>query len=390
MPYNFDEIIERRATDSVKWSKYEPDVLPLWVADMDFRSPEPVIQALRERVEQRVFGYVTDPTVLRETICQRVQSRHNWKVEPDYIVFLPEIVTGLNVVSHAVGQPGDGVLMLTPIYHPFLAVPPNNARFARTVEMPAARNGRFLRYEIDFDAFESAITPQTRLLLFCNPHNPIGRVYTQDELEHLAAICLKRGVTLCADEIHSDLLFDGNRHVPLASLSPEIAGSTITLMGPSKTFNLPSLCFGFAVIPDEPLRKRVAEVVRTMGRVSVFGFAAALAAYRDGQPWLDALLVYLQANRDTLIDYVQERLPGVTMTKPEGTYLGWLDCRGLGIEQDTPFEFFLREARVALQDGAIFGRGGEGFVRLNFGCPRSTLLEALERMHAALDKRTGA
>jgi cystathionine beta-lyase len=246
------------------------------------------------------------------------------------------------------------------------------------------REGQLLRYEIDYDAFEAAITPRTGLFILCNPHNPVGRSYTREELTCLAEICLRHNLIICADEIHCDLLLGNTSHVPLASLSPEFAERCITLMAPSKTFNLAGLKCSFAIVPNRELRHRLILVTTGMAlAVNVLGYAAALAAYQDGADWLAALCRYLTANRDFLVDYVQEYLPDLSTTVPESTYLAWFDCRETGIEGN-PFQFFLKQAQVALNDGSLFGPGGEGFVRLNFACPRSTLAEALERMRAAL------
>ena len=242
-------------------------------------------------------------------------------------------------------------------------------------------------YTIDFDAFESAITNRTRVFLLCSPHNPVGRVWRRDELEHMADICQHRNLVICSDEIHGDLIFSGYRHVPIASLAPEIAERTITLIAPSKTFNIAGLGCSVAIIPNQELRRQYgAAHAGLVPHVNLMGYIATLAAYRDGQTWLDELLQYLERNRDVLLDYVRTQLPGVRLGKPEGTYLAWLDCRDAGIP-GKPCEFFLHNAQVALNDGATFGQGGEGFVRLNFGCPRSTLIEALDKMKAALASR---
>ncbi len=389
--YDFDTITERRGTDSAKWkwgSNHEPlvdDVLPLWVADMDFQSPPAVIQALQERAAHGVFGYVGPPRELQEVIVERLQKLYNWTVKPGEIIFMAGLVTGINVTCAAVGEPGDGVLMQPPVYGPFLGAPKNRERCAQFAELALVQNGQDVRYEIDFDVFESAITDQTSLFLLCNPHNPVGRVFTRAELERLAEICLKHDIVICSDEIHCDLLMDGNQHIPMASLSPEIADKTITLLAPSKTFNLAGLGCGFAVVQNPDLLKRMQAKSHGIGHVEIFGYAGALAAYREGADWLEELLVYLQANRDYLVDYVKANLPGVRTTTPEGTYLAWLDCREAGIE-GVPADFFLEKARVSLNDGAWFGRGGAGFVRLNFGCPRETLDQALVHMHKSLKR----
>lgn len=387
MTYNFDEIIDRRGTDSFKWRHYGRDVLPLWVADMDFRSPEPVVRALRERAEHGVFGYAAAPDELREVLVERLARLYGWQVAPEALVFLPGVVLGTNLAAHAVGGPGDGVLVQTPVYPPFLSIAENTGRTPQSMELTRGENGD---YTIDYAAFDAAFTDRTRLFVLCNPHNPVGRVFRRDELERMAEICLRHDTVICSDEIHCDLLFRGRQHLPIAALAPEIADRTITLMAPSKTFNVAGLVCSFAVVTNRELRKQFQGAHKGLGgMVNLMGYTAALAAYRDGQSWLDELLAYLEGNRDVLYEYANTRLPGVRMGTPEGTYLAWLDCRDAGLGGN-PYEFFLKEACVALNDGATFGPGGAGFVRLNFGCPRAALLEALECMRAALVARAAS
>jgi cystathionine beta-lyase len=393
--YDFDTLPDRRKTESVKWNYFPEDVLPLWVADMDFVSPEPVVRALQERVAHGIFGYPdnfvpTDqkPSILADIIVQRMAQRYSWQVKPEEIVFLPGVVAGFNMACHAMavsadgGQsPSGGVLVQTPVYPPFLGAAAVAGMQRQEMELTCNPDGS---YEIDWQAFEAAFTPETRMFLLCNPHNPVGRVFRRDELEHMAEVCLQHGTIICSDEIHCDLIFSGQRHIPIASLGPEIARSTITLIAPSKTYNIAGLECAVAIIQNDSLRRRFQSANKGLVHgVNLLGWVAAVAAYRDGQEWLDQLLAYLEANRDCLYDFTQRKLPGVKMTQPEGTYLAWLDCRNAGIEGN-PCEFFLKQAKVALNDGKTFGRGGEGFVRLNFGCPRSLLLQALERMKGSL------
>ncbi|MGQ9586170.1 MAG: MalY/PatB family protein [Anaerolineae bacterium] len=381
MTYNFDPIIERRHSDSLKWRYYGPDVLPLWVADMDFLSPAPVRRALLERVEHGIFGYGVEPQELREVIVDRLRTLYAWEVPPDALVFIPGVIVGFNLACRAVAAAGDGVLVQTPVYPPILHAPAH-ARLTRDeMELTRLADGR---YTVDFDLFERTITPRTRAFILCNPHNPVGRVFARHELERMAEVCLRHNIVICSDEIHCDLLLNGHQHLPIASLAPEIERQTVTLMAPSKTYNIAGLHFAVAVIPNPELRKRYqAARAGLVPGIDILGYVAALAAYREGQPWLEQVLQYMEGNCDFLMQFIQEELPGVSISRPEGTYLAWLDCRQAGIPGN-PHEFFLREAKVAVNDGATFGRGGEGFVRLNFGCPRALLEEGLERMKAAL------
>jgi cystathionine beta-lyase len=380
--YDFDQIIDRRDTDCLKWDKYG-DALPLWVADMDFRSPQPVLDAMRARIAEGVFGYAQDLPELKEAIAARLLRLYNWPVLPEEVVFLPGLVCGLNVVSRAIGAPGDGILVNTPVYPPFLTAPGNQERELQVAEQCLTRRGERLHYQVDYSLLEQTIQPNTRLFILCNPHNPTGRVYSRDELERMGEIALRNDLVICSDEIHAELLLDDVAHIPLASLSPELAKRTITLLAPSKTFNIPALGMSAAVIQSQALR---AQFDRAMAgivpHVNVIGMHAALAAYTECDDWLAQLLGYLRANRDFAVQYIDESLPGIRTTVPEGTYLLWLDCREAGLED--PYTFFLENAGVALNDGATFGPGGEGFVRLNLGCPRATLTQALARMGAAL------
>ncbi len=385
MTYNFDTPIERRGTDSYKWNDYGDNVLPLWVADMDFISPPAVLEALHQRVAHGVFGYGRPSPRLPQTICERLLRLYGWTVTPEQIIFLPGLVSGLNAVCRTINEPGAGVLVQTPVYPPFLTAPANQGLTLQTAQLAVTAQNRLLRYDIDYDAFEAAMTPQPKLFILCNPHNPVGRCYTREELARLAEVCLRHNLIICSDEIHCDLLLDGAAHLPIAALAPEIARQTITLMAPSKTFNIAGLECGFAIIQNPDLLRRFTTLNQGLvPGVNVLGAAAALAAYQEGGEWLTQLLAYLTANRDFMVEYVLEHLPGLQITNPQGTYLAWLDCRQ-SAAGDHPFHFFLTQAGVALNDGTMFGPGGEGFVRLNFGCTRATLVEALERMRAALE-----
>ncbi len=381
MQYDFDTPLDQRHSDSEKWRRYPEDVLPLWVADMDFISPQPVIRALQERVAHGIFGYGTEPTVLRRVLAERMLHLYSWQVSEADFVFLPGVITGFNLACRVMASPGDAVLIQPPIYPPILDAPGNAGLGGKLVPLVQDTDGR---YHIDFDLFERSIDEHVRLFILCNPHNPVGRVFEREELERMAEICLRHNILICSDEIHCDLVFSGHHHIPIATLDPAIAMRTITLMAPSKTFNIAGLQCSFAIIQNTALRQRFYSARSGLvPYVNLMGFVAALAAYQDGQPWLEKVLTYLEANRDFLVEYISNHLPGIRVYRPEATMLAWLDCRAAPIPAD-PYRFFLEHARVALSDGKAFGLGGEGFVRLNFGCSRKILVEALERMRQAL------
>ncbi|MBK8507610.1 MAG: putative C-S lyase [Candidatus Competibacteraceae bacterium] len=381
--HDFEHSPSRHGTDSLKWQRYGA-ALPLWVADMDFLSPEPVVAALRERVMHGVFGYGAPPQELTETICARMAELYRWAVTPEQIVYLPGLVCGLNVACRATGESGDAVLAQTPVYPPFLTAPLHQDRQLLTAELSAETRDKRLHYRFDDAALGATITPRTRLFMLCHPHNPVGRAFDLAELNRLAEICERYDLTVCSDEIHCDLLLDGRRHIPFATLSPEIAQRCITLMAPSKTYNIAGLGASFAIIQNPKLRQRFKQAMRgIVPDANILALNAALAAYRHGGDWLRELLDYLAANRNYAVDFIARNLPGIRATVPDATYLLWLDCRNTGISGN-PHAFFLNHAEVALNDGPTFGPGGEGFVRLNFGCPRATLTEGLERMRAAL------
>ncbi len=384
---DFDVFIERGASGCVKWNWFERDVLPMWVADMDFRAPQAVIDALHARVDHGIFGYHLDEPTLRDVLVDRLRVRHALEVSAEQIAFLPGLVMGLNFVSHIVGAPGEAVLTMTPIYPPFLSSPKNQGRTVQINPLVATRTGSRLEYAIDFDALEAAVTPQTRLLLLCSPHNPAGRAWTRAELERIADLCLRHDLVICSDEIHCDLVYPGTAHLSIAALAPEVAARTITLIAPSKTFNIPGLGMSAAVITNPELLKRMNEWRYAMGAfVNAMGLTAGLAAYQHGDAWLEAALAYLRVNRDLVFETIAVDMPALACTVPEATYLTWIDCRDLPLAEGvSPAAHFLEVGRVAFNDGAMFGEGGQGFVRLNFATPRATLVEGLARMKRAYD-----
>ncbi len=339
---------------------------------MDFPVAPPIANALRTQVDHGVFGYSLVPPALTEVVIERMARRYAWKIEPEWIVWLPGLVAGLNVACRAVGSAGDAVLTMVPVYPPFLTAPRNASRECITVPLDK-KEGTWV---IDFDRLEHAITSGTRLLLLCNPHNPTGRIFGKEELSTLADICERYDLVICSDEIHCELLLDRDkRHIPTATLDPRTAMRTITLMAPSKTFNLPGLGCSFAIIPDTALRRNFSrEMNGIVPHVNALGLTAALAAYRDCSAWHSALLTYLRTNRD-LVERAIETIPGLSTNHVEATYLAWIDTRESGIA--TPAATF-ENAGVGLFDGTPFD--GEGFVRLNFGCRRTLLEEALQRI----------
>lgn len=363
----------------MKWDKYKgKDIIPLWVADMDFCSPPAVIDALQRRVAHGVFGYTDPPSDLNEIVVAMLEAEYGWTVKPQWLVWLPGLVTGFNVACRAVGEDNDAVMTATPAYPHFLTAPGDGRRKLVKVPLWEEQN----RWAFDFDRLESAVTRDTRLFLLCNPHNPVGRVYNREELNALATICEKHDIIICSDEIHNGLLLDSDKtHIPTATLAPEVARRTITLMSPSKTFNLPGLGCAFAVISEEKLRRRfIAAMTGIVPRVNALGFTAAEAAYRDCSDWHAGLLDYLRANRDRVARAVNQ-IPLLYMAPVEATYLAWIDVRSSGLKN--PVEFF-EDAGVGVQDGIEFD--GRGFVRLNFGCTRALLEKALERMASAMER----
>ena len=376
--FDFDTPVERRATASLKWDKYRNrDIIPLWVADMDFRSPPAVIRALQQRVAYGIFGYTIAPQELNDVVVVMLKNLYGWEIEAEWLVWLPGLVTGLNVVCRAVGEEGDDVLTAVSVYPPFLTAPKHFRRHLIKVPLEEKNN----RWQFDFDRLERSITAKTRVFILCNPHNPVGRVYTRDELETLAAICKKHDIVICSDEIHCGLILDRDKpHVPMASLDPDTAARTITLMAASKTFNLPGLGCAFAVIGEKNLRRRFKEAMAgIVPMVNALGYTAARTAFEDCDDWHAALLEYLRGNREIVQAAVHE-MPHLSMAPVEATYLAWIDMRAAGLKN--PAAFF-EDAGVGLQDGIEFD--GPGFARLNFGCFRGLLEKALQRMAVALE-----
>lgn len=388
MPYDFDTTPNRRATTLVnKWTWYPKDVLPMWVADMDFPAPLPILTAMQEFLERGDLGYQLPSMTLYEAVAARMERLYNWKVSPHAVVPISGVNSGYNVAARTFCTSRRGYLIQTPVYNEFHETQRKTG--TPQVEAPLASRleGNRIRYEVDINSFRRA-AKKVNLFLLCNPHNPVGLIHSGPELQRMAEICLENNVLIVSDEIHSELLLGGNGFTPLATLSPEVAAKTITLIAPSKTFNVPGFFCGFAIIPDDDLRIRYMETIFKMGiHVASPGLVAAQVAYSGRcDAWLKQLRTYLTENRDFLVNYVTKHLPMLRITAPDATYLAWIDCSELELKP-SPFEFFLKEARVALSDGGRFGRGSEQFVRLNFGTSRKILKQGLDRMRKALQAR---
>ncbi|WP_167604691.1 MalY/PatB family protein [Maribellus sediminis] len=386
MKYNFDEKIDRTGTNCLKHDGMgmyfkADDLLPLWVADMDFRTPDFIMNAIRIRAEHEVLGYTFRPDSYFQSIINWMKRRHNWDIKKEWISFSPGVVAGLTLGIETFSKPGDGVVVMPPVYFPFFDCVKGTKR--KMIENPLKlENGR---YTFDLENLKSKIDENTKLLLLSNPQNPGGMAWTREELVALTDICLENKIMIISDEIHSDLIFKGNRHIPLASISEEVANNCMISMAPSKTFNVAGLSSSLVIIPD---KTKFARYERTMGvghlgMGNIFGTIAMEAAYTHGDEWLEQLLDYLWKNYKTLEDFINKHLPKVKVMKPEATYLVWLDFSAYGMKNDELMKFTIEEAKLALNDGGRFGTGGEGWLRVNVGCPKSVLEEALERLKKA-------
>lgn len=386
--FDFDQIIPRQATGSSKWDALErvfgsEDLLPLWVADMDFPSPEAVVTTLKKRANHPIYGYNTQESSLYQSIIEWVQRRHGWEIEKDWILFAPGVVPSIILSLLALSEPGDGVIIQPPVYPPFFASIKDNER--EVVENPLIlKDGR---YEIDFEDLEEKLSdPKNKLLLLCSPHNPVGRVWREEELRKIYELCQQYNVDVLSDEIHNDLVFDGHKHTVFASLGTPVCKQSVTFMAASKTFNVAGLNFSYIIVPCKRRRALIQGWMNRLhiNRNNLFGVLATEAAYQEGGPWLDALLSYLEQNADTLVDFVQTKLTGIKVNKPEGTYLAWLDFRAYFTDGKELEHFLVHKAKVGLNPGKNFGIQGEGFARINLATQRSVLLEGLERIEKAL------
>jgi cysteine-S-conjugate beta-lyase len=376
---DFDAKIERTGTGSLKWNKYRGrDILPLWVADMDFRSPEPVIHAMRRRLEHGVFGYTLAEQGCTEAVVEYLEREHGWRIQPEWLVWTPGLVPAINLTCRAFAEPGDAILTMTPVYYPFLSAPEYAGLELQAV--PLVLDSSRECWDIDFERLEATVSKRTKVLILSNPHNPVGRVFTRDEMLKLADFVVKHDLILCSDEIHCDLILNASAHICAGTLGAELQQRLVAMFSPSKTYNLAGLACAFLVVPDGRVRSRLQRCIRgIITEVNCMGYAACEAAYREGEPWRLALIDYLEGNRALIYQAVAERLGGVKVYPMDATYLAWLDVRGLGLEQ--PAAFF-EQWGVGLSEGATFQ--GKGFVRLNFGCSRAVLGEGLSRMERAV------
>lgn len=387
MTYNFDEVVDRTNTSCIKWDARQnvfgnPDVLPLWVADMDFRSPHFVIDAIAKRLTHPVLGYTLRPDSYFEAIIGWVKRRNGWSIERDWIAHCPGVVPGLNVAVLAYTNPGDRIVIQTPVYPPFFDAINHNGR--TLVENPLkVANGRFV---IDFEDLDQKLSGAKAIIL-SNPHNPVGRVFEEDELRRIGKLCLKHSVTIISDEIHSDIIMPSHRHLHIANLDERFAAACVTFMAPSKTFNLAGLSTAYAVIPNAELRAKYLHVLEQqlhIGMGNIAGIVGLEAAYNNGDEWLDQLTAYIQGNIDRLDELVKAKLPKVTLYKPEGTYLAWMDFSAYGLDDEELDRKLIHEAKVGLNSGSAFGANGSGFLRINLACPRAYVEEAVERMARVL------
>ena len=388
MQWNFDEVLERSGTDSVQYDLRKmlfgrEDVLPMWVADMDFRTPAFIMEAIRKRADHEILGYSIRNDAYHQALMDWVEERHQWKIEKDWILFSPGVVPALSMLVMALTDPGDKVIVQPPVDFPFFSSVKQNKR--RLVRNPLIRKEN--QYVMDLDQLRTAIDDKTRMLFLCHPHNPVGRAWTEKELRDLAGICLEKNIIMVSDEIHCDLVLPGHTHIPLASLSEEIAAQTITCMAPSKTFNLAGLATSHVIISDEKRRTRFNAVLEQVhvGMGNIFGAVAAEAAYRFGNEWREQMLHYVQENVDYLDAYMKTHIPEIRMVRPEATYMAWLDCREMGMEDQALKDFMIHKAGLGLNDGPMFGEGGSGYQRINLACPRSKVIKAAHQLREAID-----
>lgn len=388
--YNFDEIIDRSGSGDLKHEALLPrwgrnDLLPLWVADMDFATPDFVVDALKARLSHPIFGYTIEPADYRPTIIDWNESHHCWKIKPEWISFIPGIVKGIGFVVNVFTNPGEKVIIQPPVYHPFRMTPEDNGREVVFNPLRLREDGY---YDMDFDNLSEVCDDKCRVLILSNPHNPAGVCWSKETLQRLADFCYEHNIIVISDEIHSDMALFGNRHVPFASVSERAADISITFAAPTKIFNMAGIVSSYAVISNDDLRQRFYGWLKAneLDEPTIFAPIATIAAYQKGEEWRKQMLAYVEDNVRFVEDYCRERIPGVRPLRPQASFLVWLNCRGLGLNHDKLLELFIDKAHLALNDGEMFGPGGEGFMRLNVGTPRSVLRQALEQLAKAVNE----
>lgn len=388
MHYNFDEIIDRRNTNAVKYDRCKAlfgtdDILPLWVADMDFRTPDFILNAIQKRLEHPILGYTMTPPEFYPLMQQWIAGHHNWEVKREWIGFLPGIVPGLAFAVQCLTETGDEIIVQPPVYYPFFHVIQNNHRVLIYNPLKE-QDGKFI---MDFDDLERKFTPKTRLFILCNPHNPGGRVWSREELEILASICARHNVTIVSDEIHADMVLPGRTpHTPMATISEWAENNTVTFMAPTKVFNMPGLISSGYIIPNARLRQTFASFLESseMNSGNLFAYIGAIAAYENGEEWRLQMLDYVDGNINLIADYLKNNIPEIVPMIPEASFLVWLDCKGLGMETDELHRFFSLKAHLGLNKGTVFGPGGEYHLRLNVACPREVLKQAMSQLKDAI------
>lgn len=388
--YTFDEIIDRSGSGDLKHEALLPrwgrnDLLPLWVADMDFATPDFVVDALKARLSHPIFGYTIESADYRPTIIDWNESHHGWKIKPEWISFIPGIVKGIGFVVNVFTKPGEKVIIQPPVYHPFRMTPEDNGREVVFNPLRLREDGY---YDMDFDNLSEVCDDKCRVLILSNPHNPAGVCWSKETLQCLADFCYEHNIIVISDEIHSDMALFGNRHVPFASVSERAADISITFAAPTKTFNMAGIVSSYAVISNDDLRQCFYGWLKAneLDEPTIFAPIATIAAYQKGEEWRKQMLAYVEDNVRFVEDYCRERIPGVRPIRPQASFLVWLNCRGLGLNHDKLLELFIDKAHLALNDGEMFGPGGEGFMRLNVGTPRSVLRQALEQLAKAVNE----
>ncbi|WP_280766280.1 PatB family C-S lyase [Parabacteroides sp. PFB2-10] len=385
--YHFDEVIERHATSSVKYDQLKEvfgsdDLLPLWVADMDFRTPDFIVDALRKRCAHEVFGYTFASDDYYNSILAWLDYKYGWRVERDWISYIPGIVKGISFVVDCFSNEGDKIIIQPPVYHPFRLIPEGMGREVVYNPLRLTQDG----YEMDFEQLETLVDEKCKIFILCSPHNPGGIVWPKETLMRLADFCHKHHILVISDEIHAEMTFPGNKHIPFSALSEAAAANSISFMAPSKTFNIAGIVSSYAVVPDPAVREKFFAYLhaRELNAGTIFAYEATIAAYTYGAEWLQQMRQYVMRNVDYVDEYLQKHIPQIKVYRPQASFLLWLDCHGLGMKQEALVAFFIQKAKLALNDGSMFGTEGEGFMRMNIGCPRSVIDKALQQLEKAV------